>query len=119
MTRRKYSEDADANEVINKLYKERRALENHVRQLVTALGAKALPTTWEKFVRGIGRKDRAIASILELAEVKRFEKGRIWLVFYDLQPEHKALINWRLKSFLEVWAAKEFDLKTTVKIKLY
>lgn len=118
MTKRKYSDNPDHNEVINKLYESIRQLKNQNRQLHLALGAQKIDCTWEEFVKDIKRKNSTIAAILELAHLRRFENGRIWLAFRDLTSEQRAIIVFQLKDFLRLWSAGKFGQPFTIKIKI-
>lgn len=118
MTKKKYSETADHNEVINKLYESIRKLESANRQLSLALGAQKINCTWEQFVSDIQLKNRDIAALLKRAHVRRFENGRIWLAFRDLDPQGRALAAFHLKGFLLLWSAAKFGYPFTVKIKM-
>lgn len=118
MPRRKYSQNADHNEVINSLYESIRRLESDNRQLKLALGSAALSCTWDAFVRDIKAKHREIGALLAKAYVRRFEKGRIWLAFRQLDPESRALVAFQLKPFLALWSATKFGQPFVIKIKI-
>ena len=115
--RRKYSEDANHNEVINKLYASIRQLQNENRQLKLALGAQKINCTWEQFISDIKRKNKAIAAILEQAHVRRFEQGRIWLAFRGLRADLNFIARYELKNFLSLWALGKFGCPFVIKIK--
>lgn len=118
MAKRKYSPEAKHNEVINKLYASLRDLEQRNRQLQLALGDQAIDCTWEKFVKEIGRKNRTIATILNKAYVRRFERGRIWLVLQGLTFDQVFIAKHEMKKFLFLWCLQKFHQKFTIKIKI-
>lgn len=118
MPRRKYSQNADHNEVINALYESIRLLKNENRQLSLALGNQKLDCTWDVFVKDIKRKNYQMGSLLAQAYVRRFENGRIWLAFRDLDEEDRALAAFQLKPFLALWSATKFGQPFVIKIKI-
>lgn len=118
MIKRKYSENAGHNEVINSLYESIRKLESEKRQLKLALGAQDLNCSWEAFIKDIKRKNHDIGILLTKAYVRRFENGRIWLMFRTLDSESRALAAFHLKPFLAVWSTAKFGRPFVIKIKI-
>jgi len=116
--KRKYSEDADANEVINKLYAEKRELEDRCRQLQLALGSQDIRCTWSQLVRDIRRKHPRIANILEQAYVKDFQRGRITLIFRLLRADDVFIVKSELKHFLRLYTAHRWHQPFIINIKI-
>ena len=118
MTRRKYSEHADHNEVINKLYESIRKLKDENRQLKLALGCYDIDCTYEEFVKSIKRKNQNMAALLDKAKIRRFEQGRIWLSFADLDLQDSTLAQFYLKDFLVLWSVAKFGIPSDIRIKI-
>jgi len=118
MTKRKYSENADANEVINKLYESIRKLQNQNRQLQLALGHQDIDCSWEQLIADIRRKKDRIAAILEQAYVKRFDRGFITLVFRQLSAPDVFIVKGELKNYLRLYTAHRWHKPFVINIKI-
>lgn len=118
MAKRKYSENAEHNEVINKLYAAMRELEDRNRQLQLALGDLDINCSWQQLVRDIGRKQPRIANILQQAYVKDFHRGRITLIFRLLSPQDVFIVKGELKRYLRLYTAQRWHQAFTIKIKI-
>lgn len=119
MTRRKYSEDADCNEVINKLYESIRKLQDENRQLSLALGAMKPDKPWSTILKDIKRKNKTYGSLLSKAYVVYFTRGKIRLVLKNLTLEEQTLFKFGFKEWFKIWmtAQVNFPIEIYIKIK--
>ncbi len=118
MTKRKYSEHADHNEVINKLYEYLRLLKSENRQLKLALGTQYISCSWESFIKDIKRKNRPLASLLATSYVRRFERNRIWLAIKRSEFDKYYFDEKYIYDFLNLWTAAKFGTKFEIKIRI-
>ena len=119
MTRRKYSEQADHNEVINKLYESIRSLANENKQLSLAIGGMKPSKPWPVILKEIKRKNKAYGELLNKAYVVYFTCGRIRLIFKSLTIEERSLLRHGFKRWLKIWLTAEvrFPIEVYIRIK--
>ena len=119
MPRKKYSENADHNEVINKLYESIRQLQDDNKQLSLALGGMKPSKPWSTILKEIKRKNRAYGELLNKAYVVYFTCGRIRLIFQNLTIEERSLLRHGFKRWLKVWLTAEvrFPIEVYIRIK--
>ncbi len=118
MTKRKYSENADHNEVINKLYESIRELQSENRQLKLALGPIAIKHTFSQLVKDIRKRNRYMGRLIDKAYIRRFDPEKVWLAFNNLDRVEKYCATTSLIVFLKAWTLKHYDKEANIKIFL-
>ena len=118
MPRRKYSEHADHNEVINKLYESIRQLQDENRQLSLALGAMKPDKPWLVILKDIKRKNRAYGDLLSKAYVVYFTRGKIRLVLKDLTTEERTLFQFGFKAWFKIWMTAQVNFPIEIYIRI-
>lgn len=118
MTRKKYSQNADHNEVINKQYEALRLLRNENRQLKLALGQQYIGCSWEAFLRDIKRKHGPLHSLLSTAFIRRFERDRIWIAIKRSEFNKFFFDEAYIYDFIALWTAAKFGTKFEIRIRI-